>query len=218
MSNKATEFKFIPTLIIGSVLAGLALTGCARDGSRNRFSNFLASPSDQFAAAQRDVEKIAPPSVIQQTSFEGKVASPVWYESYSDAVAEAEKNDKLILADFTGSDWCHWCVKLKQDIFEAPEFKAWASENVVLLELDYPKNGSQSPSIKEQNAMLKSRYNISSYPTVLLLDAAGNVRAKMGYERGKSPSQWVQVAEARLQENAMKVRSTATGNSDSTIR
>jgi len=172
MRNKAVEFNFFSTAITGMVLAGILVTGCARDNSRNAVNDFFENPTDHMSeAAKRD---------LQQT------ASP-------------RSNDKLILADFTGSDWCHWCVKLKKDVFETPEFKSWANENVVLLELDYPRNGSQPAPIREQNQMLKSRYNISSYPTVLLLDAEGRVRAKMGYEQGKTPSQWVQIAESRLQ-------------------
>ena len=140
------------------------------------------------------------------------IAEPVWHDSFADAVAEARTNDKLILADFTGSDWCHWCVKLKEDIFSKPEFKDWANANVVLLEVDYPKRTQQTAAIQQQNQMLKSRYNISSYPTILLLDTAGNVRAKMGYENGKSAAQWCQIAESRLSENNTQTRTASGGN------
>ena len=118
--------------------------------------------------------------------------------------------NKLILADFTGSDWCHFCVKLDDEIFSKPEFKAWANDNVVLLKIDFPKRTQLPPQIRKQNEMLKSRYQISAYPTVLLMDVEGNVRAKMAYERGKSASQWVQIAEARLQHNASRTQSIAT--------
>ena len=216
MRNWASQNSFYSTLVIGSVLAGLCLTGCSRDGSSG-LAGSLLDPPPGVQAAKRDIERFAPRPTVQQTAFESDIVDPVWHDSYATAVAEAQQNDKLILADFTGSDWCHWCVKLKKDVFDTPEFKSWAGDNVVLLELDYPKSGSQSAAVRQQNELLKSRYNITSYPTVLLLDVAGNVRAKMGYEQGKSSSQWVQIAEAKLSQNGSNTR-IATGNGGSTTR
>ena len=134
-----------------------------------------------------------------QTSYNARIAEPQWGVSLPEAIAEAQSTDKLILIDFTGSDWCHFCVKLKKEIFETSEFKAWASENVVLLEVDFPRGSPLPPQVQQQNEMLKKRYDISSYPTVLLVDVEGNIKAKMGYQNGQSPSQWVQVAESRLE-------------------
>ena len=59
----------------------------------------------------------------------------IWHDSYESAIEESQKTGKPILADFTGSDWCHWCVKLKTDVFETETFQNWAQDNVVLLEL-----------------------------------------------------------------------------------
>jgi protein disulfide-isomerase len=81
-------------------------------------------------------------------------------------------------------------------VFDQPEFENWARENVVLLELDYPRRGMQSPEIKKQNEMLKQKYAISSYPTVLLIDPNGSQIGKMGYM--KNPSEWISAADAQL--------------------
>ena len=61
-----------------------------------------------------------------------------WLESYADALKLSEKTGRPILADFTGSDWCGWCIKLKDEVFNTPEFAAWAKEDVIPLELHYP--------------------------------------------------------------------------------
>ena len=82
------------------------------------------------------------------------------------------------MAGFTGSDWCVPCKRLKRNVLDAEEFKNWAAANVVLLELDYPKQSKQSKQSKEskeQNETLKQRYQISKYPTILLLDSEGEV-------------------------------------------
>jgi thioredoxin-related protein len=119
-----------------------------------------------------------------------------WNDSYEAALKESEATGKPVLADFTGSDWCQWCVKLKRDVFETEEFKQWADENVVLLELDYPKRSQQSPEIARQNAQLKDRYNIKSYPTVLLLDSSGQVLGELGYM--STPQEWIATAQSFL--------------------
>ena len=119
-----------------------------------------------------------------------------WHELMVVAMRESAQTGKPILADFTGSAWCHWCVKLKQDVFETETFKNWSRENVILLELDYPRNGSQRPEIKQQNADLAERYNIDSYPTVLLLDSSGDVLGKLGYQA--DPHAWIAAAESFL--------------------
>ena len=114
----------------------------------------------------------------------------IWHESFETAAQESRQTGKPILADFTGSDWCGWCIKLKKEVFSKSDFEAWARNNVVLLEVDYPRNKTQSPEIKAQNERLKQRYAIDSYPTVLVLDAAGNVHGKVNYAAGDSIASW----------------------------
>lgn len=216
MSSSKTSAKSFLVSTIATVLVCGTLVGCAKEGSQNPFLSSL-TPSAAIEQASAESAKRTSPATIQQTAFETSVAAPTWHDSLTAAIAEAKANDKLILADFTGSDWCHYCVKLKKEVFDTPEFKSWASDNVVLLELDFPKRSQLSPAVREQNEMLKSRFNITSYPTVLLLDAEGNIQAKMGYERGKSSSQWVQLAESKLQQNASRNRSVATGQGSESL-
>ncbi|MDA7902698.1 thioredoxin family protein [Mariniblastus sp.] len=101
--------------------------------------------------------------------------SPIWHESYEEAQLSAIEQGKPILAGFTGSDWCRPCKQLKTDVLDSEEFVTWAGGKVVLLELDYPKRTKQSAESKEQNEDLKQRYQISKYPTILLLDQDGEV-------------------------------------------
>jgi protein disulfide-isomerase len=133
----------------------------------------------------------------------------VWHDSMDAAMEASAETGKPILADFTGSDWCGWCTKLKNDVFETREFKQWARENVILLELDYPKRLSQPAAIKQQNAELKSRYSINGYPTVLLLSSDGSpIGKRLGYR--DNPTDWISSAEFELQ----KVRTADRRNQD----
>lgn len=120
------------------------------------------------------------------------VTLTIWHDSMEAAQQESLESGKPILADFTGSDWCSWCVKLKQDVFNTGEFQDWARDNVVLLELDYPKRSIQSSAIRKQNKRLAERYKIRSYPTVLFLGTDGEVLGKLAYM--KNPADWIAAA------------------------
>jgi thioredoxin-related protein len=122
---------------------------------------------------------------------------PTWLTDFEAAKAAAKKENKVILADFTGSDWCGWCIKLKDEVFSKPEFASWAKDKVILLELDYPRSKELPAELKEQNARLKTEYGIRGYPTVLLLDAEGKQVGKLGYKAG-GPAVWTKLADEQL--------------------
>jgi protein disulfide-isomerase len=125
---------------------------------------------------------------------DAKADGASWGDHYDKAIERAKKEKKLILADFTGSDWCGWCIKLKKEVFDTPEFKQWAGKNVVLLELDYPRAKAQSDEIKAQNAKLQEKFSIEGYPTILFIDGEGNKVGQMGYMPG-GPAAWTAEAQ-----------------------
>ena len=107
------------------------------------------------------------------------------------------KTGKPILANFTGSDWCGWCIRLNKEVFVTPEFKNWASENVILLELDYPRRVQQTDEIKKQNRELQQFFQVRGYPTlhifyVIITDGKTQITSlgKMGYLAG-GPTPWI---------------------------
>jgi len=67
---------------------------------------------------------------------------------------------------FTGSDWCGWCHKLQKEVFYQEEFVKWAKDNVVLVEVDFPRNKVQSDEIRQQNNLLQQQFSVRGYPTV----------------------------------------------------
>ena len=107
-----------------------------------------------------------------------------WLTSFDDAKAEAAKRKVPILADFSGSDWCGWCIKLDREVFSKSEFKEYAGANLVLLMVDFPRSKEQSAEVKKQNSKLSDQYQIEGFPTVLLLDAQGKELARTGYQPG----------------------------------
>jgi len=107
-----------------------------------------------------------------------------WLTDYEAALRKAKAEDKPILLDFTGSDWCGWCIKLKKEVFDQPAFKKFAADNLVLVELDFPMRKPQSPSLKAQNRKLQTQFRIEGYPTIVLLDSSGKEIARTGYRSG----------------------------------
>jgi protein disulfide-isomerase len=89
-----------------------------------------------------------------------------WETDMSKAVERAEKEHKVIMLFFTGSDWCGWCIRLQNEVFKQADFKSWAQEKVILVELDFPRNTPQSEAIKNQNVTLSQMFEVKGYPTV----------------------------------------------------
>lgn len=111
-------------------------------------------------------------------------ADGVWTEDYDAAKKQAKAEGKAMLLDFTGSDWCGWCIRLDREVFDTEEFKTEAPKHFVLVKLDYPRDKPQTEAIKKQNTALQQKYQIRGYPTILLTDAEGEVFGQMGYQRG----------------------------------
>lgn len=108
-----------------------------------------------------------------------------WSSDFAAAKKEAAASKKDLLIDFTGSDWCGWCIKLNKEVFSHEPFKAGVKDKFVLVELDYPKDKSKlSAETIKQNEELKEKYAIEGYPTILLADADGKPYAKTGYQKG----------------------------------
>jgi len=112
-------------------------------------------------------------------------ADPSWMTSLPDATAKAGKEKKLLFLDFTGSDWCGWCKKLDAEVFSKPEFIQYAAKNLVLVEVDFPAQKPQSDALKAANKALKKQYQVSGYPTLVLMKPDGVVLWKqVGYMQG----------------------------------
>lgn len=89
-----------------------------------------------------------------------------WLVDLNEAYVISKKTKKPILANFTGTDWCGWCIKLKAEVFDKPEFKEWAKKNVVLVEIDFPRKKQLPEEIKQQNAGLQQAFQVTGYPTI----------------------------------------------------
>src|SRR2546421_11944049 len=92
-----------------------------------------------------------------------------WLTDLPAAQATAKAENKIVLITFTGSDWCGWCIRLRNEVFSQPEFDAYASQNVVLVEADFPHHKEQSSDLRQANAALQQRFHNGGSPTVIVL-------------------------------------------------
>lgn len=101
-------------------------------------------------------------------------AGDAWLTDWEAVKAKSKTENKPILINLTGSDWCASCVKIKKEVFSQEAFKKFAAENLILMEADFPQKTEQSAELKKQNAELDKRYFNDGYPSIFLLDAEGN--------------------------------------------
>tara|TARA_A100001234_G_C12627906_1_gene386937 strand:- start:438 stop:917 length:480 start_codon:yes stop_codon:yes gene_type:complete len=129
-------------------------------------------------------------SFITSTAFTQEKAI-TWHTDMNEAINKSLQTEKPLLLFFTGSDWCGWCIKLQKAVFKKPEFKKWAKENVVLVELDFPKRTKLDPNIQKQNRELQRIFGVRGYPTVWyvqpkVIDGKVNLNKRLG-SQGASP-------------------------------
>lgn len=107
----------------------------------------------------------------------GLLNAPGWETNFDQAKTEAKTSNKLILLNFSGSDWCGPCIKLKKEVFESEAFMTYAAQHLVLVRADFPrsKKNQLSPQQTTHNESLAERYNPDGqFPLTVLIDASGN--------------------------------------------
>ncbi|WDE97813.1 thioredoxin family protein [Lentisphaera profundi] len=111
-------------------------------------------------------------------------AKDEWVTDYEKALKTAKAEKKHLLLNFTGSDWCGWCIKLDKEVFDTSKFKKYAKKELILVKLDFPRKGKQSKEEKAQNQKLAKEFGVRGYPTILILDPDGKLIQKTGYQKG----------------------------------
>ena len=100
-------------------------------------------------------------------------AATGWTDNFDKALAQAKTEKKLVLLDFTGSDWGCWCIKIDNEVFAKQDFKNFARNNLVPVALDFPHGRKLAKQTADQNAKLKEQFGVKTFPTLVLLDTEG---------------------------------------------
>ena len=125
-----------------------------------------------------------------ESSYEAH--NPGWMVDLDKAYELSQKEGKPIMANFTGSDWCGWCKRLTASVFSKDEFKTWAEDKVILLELDFPRRSKIPEKYQKQNYSLQQAFKVTGYPTVWVFnldkDDSGKFQIAALGKTGYAPS------------------------------
>jgi thioredoxin-related protein len=106
------------------------------------------------------------------------LSSVTWLGDFSEATSEATKTHKLILINFSGSDWCGPCIRERKEILENSAFTDYAEGHLILVRADFPrqKKNQLSKEQTQRNEALADKYNPDGkFPYTLLVDEHGKV-------------------------------------------
>jgi len=114
-----------------------------------------------------------------------------WENNLDKAIQQAKKENKAVLVNFTGSDWCIWCKRLSSEVFQQKAFEDYAKESLVLVMLDFPKDKPQSEETQDYNKNLAQKYGIQGFPTILIFNSEGKLAGQTGYLPG-GPEKYIE--------------------------
>ncbi len=109
-------------------------------------------------------------------------ADSIWLTDLPKAKAQAKAEGKLVLLDFTGSDFCSSCIRLHKEVFPAKEFAAFAKQRLVLVEVDFPLKKQLPPALKAANEALSKEFKVDGYPMLILLGSDGKKLGEVEFD------------------------------------
>ena len=108
-----------------------------------------------------------------------------WSTDFSRTLDQARADDKTVLLEFTGSDWCPWCIKFDHEVLQTDQFATYARSKLELVLVDFPRTKPQENALKQANQALASQYHVTGFPTFILVNYAGNeLGRQVGYVEG----------------------------------
>lgn len=193
------------TAFLSLPLSGLVLSALPA-ASAGALPTALSAPAMAATPIILSTPIAAAPAVLQNPApmaLPATAAQAEWLTDFEAAKRKAAAEHKPILVDFTGSDWCGYCIRMKRDVFDTPEFSAYASEHFVLLEVNLPKDPAFDREQLKRNHLLCDLFDVSAFPTVLVLSSRGHVAG--GFVGGKPDLASLQKALAAGISNAQRL-------------
>jgi thioredoxin-related protein len=144
----------------------------------------LVSYRGQWITPEKKIQIVQAENKKRSQNRPTPVSTGGWMTDFKQASALAKAENKKMLLNFTGSDWCGWCIKLDNEVFSKPEFIKYANEHYVLVKLDFPKRTAQSSTLKKQNEALAKKYKVRGYPSIVVLSSKGKKYTTGSYVKG----------------------------------
>ena len=166
------------------ILATFALAAAHADTNAKK-NPWIIPPNEDAAVVGRATSEPPPPTASGSKRPAESPATAGWATDYAAACQRAAAENKQVLLNFTGSDWCTWCHKLEAEVFSKPDFSSRAAERYVLVTVDFPQKKKLPAAEAAQNNRLKSDFGVRGYPTIVVVSPEGRKRAEIvGYLAG----------------------------------
>lgn len=128
------------------------------------------------------------------------IAELPWVADLPKALEQARAENKLVLLDFSGSDWCVWCIKFDDDVLSKPEFGTYARSNLIMVLVDFPKAKKEAEEVEKRNAELQAKFKVQGFPTYVVLNSQGKeVGRQVGFLSGGPPAFIAELEQFRKQ-------------------
>lgn len=150
---------------------------------------FLVAMS--FFVSNKEEMHVSNPAPDSHSKFEG------WDTDLKVSLEKSKVSKKNILLLFTGSDWCPPCKMLESKIFSSDKFKEYASKNLELLVIDFPRYKKMSDEQSAYNESLSDKFKIDGFPTMVFLDSNENELTRFGY-MGDDTEQFIERYERKI--------------------
>ena len=123
-----------------------------------------------------------------------------WMKNLEQAQKIAAKKNLPVLVYFTGSDWCMWCIKFDKEVFSKQAIKDYLKDNFISVVVDFPMYQEQAAAVRQKNALLKNKYAVAGFPTLLVLSPKGDILAKSNYIPGgvEAVKKYLELAKQRM--------------------
>lgn len=145
----------------------------------------LADNKAQYQQQLLHQPAVQAPDMTRQPAPPSPVGKVIWRTDYPGALQQAKAEGKLVLLDFTGSDWCSWCMKFEADVLSTPKFAEYAGKKLQLVRLDFPHHTALPEDQRKANDALEKQFNIDGFPTFVLVNADGKELGRQsGYLNG----------------------------------
>jgi protein disulfide-isomerase len=162
-------------------VTALSCVACLMGCNRDRKPPMTPPPTGQLQAetvqmAQQTME--AP----EQRDVVAKGAAKIrWVETYRQAVDESRRTGKPIVLYFTGSDWCHWCMKIDQELISSPAFVDKVQDKLIFVHVDFPQKQQLPEQRTKENERLRDQFKVEGFPQLVVVNAKGEILGTLGY-------------------------------------
>ena len=116
-----------------------------------------------------------------------------WHSDLQFGLKEAAQQNKKVLLFFSVPERCDVCNKLEQNIFKSPEFIEFASENYILVKIDFSYEAQELTKDQlEKNLLIVEKYNKDGFfPHVVVLNKEAKITKKMEVYTSETPEQYL---------------------------